>query len=69
VQHCEEADAPRIAGAAFRFIHEYRHAAVDSLRKLGVAARAEDRAGSSVGVQELNIGRAQGEPTLAVAKV
>ena len=67
VEHRLERDAPRVAGRALRgFVDQYWNAAVDGLGDFGVAPRAEDGAGSRVGIQQADVGAAEAQCAAAV---
>ena len=64
-----EVDTPRVfvAAAILDLSEKYRQMPVNCLRKLGIVAGAEGRAGAGVGVQQRDVFQRQRKATLRVA--
>ena len=67
MEHRLELDAPRVAGWSLAVrVDQYGNAAVDGLGDFRVAPRAEDRARSRIGIQQPDVGGAEGNVPIPV---
>jgi len=67
MKHAQEAHPPRVLAGAL--VDQHRHALVNGAGQLGIHARAEDRQGARVGVEQGDLRRAEREAPAFVAQV